>query len=113
MNFELRKNDRVKCKVIKHIPEESTFEIEEVVFKTKGYIITKNNYEKTILTQALKENYSITLYFDRKEKGKYFFSYQQISNETGISSLFSSDDNEFNKSLFEALFCSLGNYINP
>lgn len=116
----MKRNDKVLCRIINYIPRERTFEVEENVTKAKGYVIFVTHYEDIpILKEAYKKGKSIPLFFDRYDDGKALFSYREINSEVveekpkvEIKAIFSGTDNDFNLSLFDALFNSIGEFID-
>ena len=116
----MQKNDKMLCRILNYIPHERTFEVEELVSKTRGFVIFVNNYQNIpILKEAYKKGKNIPLYFDRYEGGNALFSYKEIIPEVvevkpqvEIKALFSGIDKEFNTTLFDALFNSLGETID-
>ncbi|SDM10412.1 phospholipase D-like domain-containing protein [Segatella bryantii] len=116
----MQKNDKMLCRILNYIPRERTFEVEELVSKTKGFVIFVNNYQNIpILKEAYKKGKNIPLYFDRYEGGNALFSYKEIIPEVvevkpqvEIKALFSGIDKEFNTTLFDALLNSIGETID-
>ena len=116
----MKRNDKMLCRIINYIPRERTFEVEENVTKTKGYVIFITHYDDIpILKEAYKKGKSIPLFFDRYEDGKALFSYREVKSEVveerpkiEIKAMFSGTDNDFNVSLFEALYNSIGDAID-
>ena len=116
----MQKNDKMLCRILNYIPRERTFEVEELVSKTKGFVIFVNNYQDIpILKEAYKKGKNIPLYFDKYEGENALFSYKEIMPEVveikpqvEIKALFSREDKEFNITLFNALFCSIGEIID-
>lgn len=116
----MQKNDKMLCKILNYIPRERTFEVEELVSKTRGFVIFVNNYQNIpILKEAYKKGKNIPLYFDRYEGGNALFSYKEIIPEVvevkpqvEIKALFSGIDKEFNTTLFDALLNSIGETID-
>ena len=116
----MQKNDKMLCRILNYIPRERTFEVEELVSKTRGFVIFVNNYQNIpILKEAYKKGKNIPLYFDRYEGGNALFSYKEIIPEVvevkpqvEIKALFSGIDKEFNTTLFDALLNSIGETID-
>ena len=116
----MQKNDKMLCRILNYIPHKRTFEVEDLVSKTKGCVIFFNNYQYIpILKEAYRTGKNIPLYFDRYEGDHALFSYKKIIPEVEevklnveIKALFSGIDKEFNTTLFNALFCSLGETID-
>ena len=116
----MQKNDKMLCRILNYIPHERTFEVEELVSKTRGFVIFVNNYQNIpILKEAYKKGKNIPLYFDRYEGENALFSYKEIISEVvevkpqvEIKALFSGIDKEFNTTLFDALFNSLSETID-
>ncbi len=116
----MKQNDKLVCRIVNYIPSERTFEVEDSLTKTKGYVIFKRNYQDIpFLKEAYKKGETIPLFFDRYEEGKALFSYREIKVErrvekakVEINALFSLSDREFNISLFDALYSSLGSEID-
>lgn len=116
----MQKNDKMLCRILNYIPRERTFEVEELVSKTRGFVIFVNNYQNIpILKEAYKKGKNIPLYFDRYEGENALFSYKEIISEVvevkpqlEIKALFSGIDKEFNTTLFDALFNSIGETID-
>lgn len=108
------------CRILNYIPHDRTFEVEENVRKIKGYVIFVNHYDDIpILKEAYRKGKNIPLFFDRYEDGKALFSYREIKSEVveekpqvEIKAIFSGADNDFNMSLFEALYNSIGDAID-
>ena len=116
----MQKNDKMLCRILNYIPRERTFEVEELVSKTRGFVIFVNNYQNIpILKEAYKKGKNIPLYFDRYEGENALFSYKEIISEVvevkpqvEIKALFSGIDKEFNTTLFDALLNSIGETID-
>lgn len=116
----MKRNDRMICRILNYIPRERTFEVEDYLTKTRGYVIFVNNYQDIpILKDAYKKGNNISLYFDRYEGEKAIFSYREIKSDFGelkkqveIKAMFSQTDREFNMSLFDALYNSIGAVID-
>ena len=116
----MKKNDKMTCRILNYIPRERTFEVEDYLTKTKGYVIFVNNYQDIpTLRDAYKKGKNISLYFDRYEGEKALFSYREIKSDfmelkkqVEIKALFSQTDREFNMSLFDALYNSIGSVID-
>lgn len=116
----MQKGDKVLCRITNYIPRERTFEVEELVSRIKGFVIIVNNYQDIpILKEAYKKGKNIPLYFDRYKDGNVLFSYKEKRVEhieekpkVEIKALFSGTDRDFNISLFDALFNSIGEVID-
>lgn len=116
----MQKNDKMLCRILNYIPRERTFEVEDLVTRTRGYVIFVNNYQDIpILKEAYKKGKTIPLYFDRFEGGSALFSYKEINTEAAkekhqveVKALFSGTDRDFNQTLFEALYSSIGETID-
>lgn len=116
----MKRNDKMTCRILNYIPRERTFEVEDYLTKTRGYVIFVNNYHDIpILRDAYKKGNNISLFFDRYEGKKALFSYREIKSEVvevkkqvEIKALFSETDREFNISLFDALYNSVGTIID-
>ena len=60
----MKQNDKFVCKIVNYIPNERTFEVEDCLTKTKGYVIFKRNYQDIpILKEAYKKGETIPLFF--------------------------------------------------
>ena len=56
----MQKNDKMLCRILNYIPHERTFEVEELVSKTRGFVIFVNNYQNIpILKEAYKKGKNI------------------------------------------------------
>ena len=116
----MKQNDKLMCKIINYIPKERTFEVEDYLTKTKGYVIFVQNYQDIpILKEAYKMGKSIPLYFDRFEGETALFSYREITKKfkerkakIEVKALFSASDDGYNALLFDALFNSLNSVID-
>lgn len=116
----MQKNDKIICKIVNYIPRERTFEVEDLASKIRGYVIFVNNYQDIpVLKEAYRKGKNIPLYFDRYEGENALFSYKEIKTEVAkgktlveIKALFSGTDRDFNQTLFDALFNSLGETID-
>lgn len=116
----MQKNDKILCRIVNYIPRERTFEVEGLASRIKGYVIFVNNYQDIpALKEAYRKGKNIPLYFDRFEDGNALFSYKEIKAEVAkgkplieIKALFSGTDRDFNQTLFDALFSSLGETID-
>lgn len=116
----MQKNDKIICRILNYIPREKTFEVEDLASKIRGYVIFVNNYKDIpVLKEAYRKGENIPLYFDRYEDENALFSYKEIKTEVAkektlveIKALFSGTDRDFNQTLFDALFNSLGETID-
>lgn len=117
----MRQNEKMICKILNYIPKERKFEVEDYLTKKKGYVIFTTDYQDIpILKDAYKGGKNIPLYFDRYEGGRAIFSYREIiptenieeKKKFKITALFSSTDKEFNLSLFDAFYASIGGVID-
>lgn len=127
--MEFQRHDKVVCRILNYIPKERSFEVEDVVSHTKGWVIFVNHYHDIPpMKEAYNNNKTLPLYFDRYEDGTPLFAYKlyndapkkEIENtvvDNGSSVLtvnmsFSHSNSEFNTQLFNALFNSLGEIID-
>ncbi len=116
----MQKNDKIICRIVNYIPRERTFEVEDLASRIRGYVIFVNNYQDIpVLKEAYRKGKNIPLYFDRYEGENALFSYKEIKTEVAkektlveIKALFSGTDGDFNQTLFDALFSSLGETID-
>lgn len=113
----MQRNDKILCKLLNYIPNERTFEVEDIASKMRGYVIFLNNYQDiSILKEAYNKKRNIALYFDKYECGKALFSYKKLEfiedKQVEVKALFSEYDKDFNLSLFENLYNSLGEVID-
>lgn len=113
----MQRNDKVMCKLLNYMPTERTFEVEVITSKLKGYVIFCNNYQDIpILKEAYKKRRNIPLYFDRYEDRIALFSHKRIEfveeKQVEVKALFSKSDKDYNYSLFENLYNSLGEIID-
>jgi hypothetical protein len=88
--------------------------VETVESNVKGYVTCAKCYHDIpILKDAYKEGRAIHLYFDHHEEGKALFSYREVKHKkVEITALFSLSDRNFNISLFDALYNSIGDVID-
>lgn len=127
--MEFQRHDKVVCRILNYIPKERSFEVEDVISHTKGWVIFVNHYQDiSPMKEAYNNNKTLPLYFDRYEDGTPLFAYklyndapkkesENVVANNGNSVLtvnmsFSNSNSEFNTQLFNALFNSLGEIID-
>lgn len=127
--MEFQRHDKVVCRILNYIPKERSFEVEDVISHTKGWVIFVNHYQDIPpMKEAYNNNKTLPLYFDRYEDGTPLFAYKLYNDapkkesenavaDNGSSVLtvnmsFSNSNSEFNTQLFNALFNSLGEIID-
>lgn len=127
--MEFQRHDKVVCRILNYIPKERSFEVEDVISHTKGWVIFVNHYQDIPpMKEAYNNNKTLPLYFDRYEDGTPLFAYKLYNDapkkesknavaDNGSSVLtvnmsFSNSNSEFNTQLFHALFNSLGEIID-
>ena len=127
--MEFQRHDKVVCRILNYIPKERSFEVEDVISHTKGWVIFVNHYQDIPpMKEAYNNNKTLPLYFDRYEDGMPLFAYKLYNDapkkeskntvlDNGSSVLtvnmsFSNSNSEFNTQLFNALFNSLGEIID-
>lgn len=116
----MRRNEKMICRIIKYMPRERKFEVEVNYSKERGYILfDNNNQDFDILKDAYNTNKRIPLYFDRYDRDIALFSYREIKpklveekRKFEINASFSETNKDYNLSLFDALYNSLGNIID-
>ena len=116
----MKQNDKLLCRILNYIPRERTFEVEDLLSKTKGYVIFVNNYQDIpILKEAYKKGKNVPLYFDRYEGRNALFSFKEIKSgitderkHIEIKTSFSETDSNFNLCLFDAFLNSIGGTID-
>lgn len=128
-NMEFQKNDKVLCRIINYIPKERSFEVEDVITHTKGWVIFVHHYEDIPpMKEAFNSHKTVPLYFDKYEDGTPLFTYrlyneapkketensvaEKINSALTVNMSFSVSNSEFNTQLFNALFNSLGEIID-
>jgi len=127
--MEFQRHDKVVCRILNYIPKERSFEVEDVISHTKGWVIFVNHYQDIPpMKEAYNSNKTLPLYFDHYEDGTPLFAYK-LYNDTSkkesentivdngssvltVNMSFSNSNSEFNAQLFNALFNSLGNIID-
>ena len=123
-----QKNKQFKCKILNYLPKERTFEVEIISTKVRGKVIFVGHYEDiSYMEEAYLNNRVVSLYFDRYDKSFPLFKYRIYednivstkqdchegeNSKLSISMAFSQDNAEYNEMLFEALYNSLGNFID-
>lgn len=127
--MEYQKYDKVICRILKYIPKERSFEVEDVVTHTKGWVIFVNHYDDIPpMKEAFNSHKTLPLYFDKYEDGTPLFAYKLYDDVTKkelencitekdyaaltVNMSFSVSNSEFNVQLFNALFNSLGEIID-
>ena len=127
--MKFQRHDKVVCRILNYIPKERSFEVEDVISHTKGWVIFVNHYQDIPpMKEAYNNNKTLPLYFDRYEDGTPLFAYKLYNDapkkesknavaDNGNSVLtvnmsFSNSNSEFNTQLFKALFNSLGEIID-
>lgn len=127
--MEFQRNDKVVCRILNYIPRERSFEVEDVVSHTKGWVIFVNHYDDIPpMKDAFKNHKTLPLYFDRYEDGMPLFAYKiyndapknvsensVVDNDSStftINMSFSTSNSDFNTQLFNAIFNSLGGIID-
>lgn len=120
-----KKNDRVLCRILNYISKERTFEVEEVTTRTKGWVIFVKHYDDIPpMKEAFHNRKTISLYFDKYEGNSPLFTYRIYEEEQKsqvqdsatslltVNMMFTFDNSDFNISLFDALYNSLGNVVD-
>lgn len=127
--MKFKRHDKVVCRILNYIPKERSFEVEDVIFHTKGWVIFVNHFQDIPpMKEAYNNNKTLPLYFDRYQDGTPLFAYKLYNDapkkesknavaDNGSSVLtvnmsFSNSNSEFNTQLFNALFNSLGEIID-
>lgn len=127
--MEFQRHDKVVCRILNYIPRERSFEVEDVVSYTKGWVIFVNHYDDIPpMKEAYNNHETLPLFFDRYENGVPIFAYklykdrpQKMSENTDvevdnseltIKMSFSNLNLEFSTQVFNALFNSLGESID-
>lgn len=127
--MEFQRHDKVVCRILNYIPRERSFEVEDVVSHTKGWVIFVNHYDDIPpMKEAYNNHKTLPLSFDRYENGVPIFAYklykdrpQKMSENTDvevdnsdltIKMSFSNLNLEFSTQVFNALFNSLGESID-
>ena len=75
--MEFQRHDKVVCRILNYIPKERSFEVEDVISHTKGWVIFVNHYQDSPpMKEAYNNNKTLPLYFDRYEDGTPLFAYK-------------------------------------
>lgn len=68
--MEFQRQDKVVCRILNYIPRERSFEVEDVVSHTKGWVIFVNHYDDIPpMKEAYNNHETLPLFFDRYENG--------------------------------------------
>ena len=127
--MEFQRHDKVLCRILNYIPKERSFEVEDVISHTKGWVIFVNHYQDIPpMKEAYNNHKTLPLYFDKYEGGIPLFAYRiyndnikresasnnQVVNSDvlSVSMCFSNSNSDYNSQLFEALYNTLGDAID-
>lgn len=127
--MEFQKHDKVVCRILNYIPKERSFEVEDVIYHTKGWVIFVNHYHDIpAMKEAYNSHKTLPLYFEKYEDGIPLFTYRIYNGDIkkdsstnnidvdsdvlAVSMSFSNSNSDYNNQLFEALYKTLGDSID-